>query len=264
MSEPMICVTLRGHTVEEMVRDASRATAAGADLVEVRFDNLYVNPIPQDPIVSTNAEGEEVVEHQPPILEPKPVEDIDVPASLEQLKDAISLPVIISCRNKADCGLFHGDEDARTAVLSAAIGSGVSWIDLEVDMDADARATLVDACGDATKIIASIHGSETPSADDIVAFVEEHKDSGNIVKGCWKTEGHQESLAIFEAAHDCGGEHDVALMGLGPGGDWCRIHAPLLKMNLVYTTLERDYSLAHRGKINVNDLVTAWRILEYQ
>ena len=39
MSLPLICVSLTGCTVDEMVKDAARATAVGADIVEVRLDN---------------------------------------------------------------------------------------------------------------------------------------------------------------------------------------------------------------------------------
>ena len=42
MSLPLICVTLTGCTVDEMVKDAARATAVGADIVEVRLDKLWV------------------------------------------------------------------------------------------------------------------------------------------------------------------------------------------------------------------------------
>ena len=43
MSLPLICVTLTGCTVDEMVKDAARATAVGADIVEVRLDKLWVD-----------------------------------------------------------------------------------------------------------------------------------------------------------------------------------------------------------------------------
>ena len=42
MGLPLICVTLTGCTVDEMVKDAARATAVGADIVEVRLDKLWV------------------------------------------------------------------------------------------------------------------------------------------------------------------------------------------------------------------------------
>ena len=54
---------------------------------------------------------------------------------------------------------------------------------------------------------------------------------------------HSSSLHIFEAAQRLSdAEVQVALMGHGPGGDWTRIHAPLLNQAMVYTTLDRDYS----------------------
>ena len=40
MSRPLVCVTLRGYTVDDVLKDAAVATAAGADLI-VRLDFLW-------------------------------------------------------------------------------------------------------------------------------------------------------------------------------------------------------------------------------
>jgi len=45
MEVPQVCVVLSGHTVDEMLKDATLAMAAGADLVEVRLDNLWVKEL---------------------------------------------------------------------------------------------------------------------------------------------------------------------------------------------------------------------------
>ena len=45
MELPLVCVVLTGCTVDEMLKDASLATAAGADLVEVRLDKLWTREI---------------------------------------------------------------------------------------------------------------------------------------------------------------------------------------------------------------------------
>ncbi len=265
MTGPQICVTLRGHSVGDMIRDASRATAAGADLVEVRFDNLYVNRIEVDPIVITNPDGEETVEKQPPIMEARPIEDVDVEPSIQSLKDGIQIPVIFTCRSTDDNGHFHGDEAARAAILATAIESGVSWVDLEISMSEKVRKGLVKACGDGTSIVASNHMPAAHTAEEIVDYVNANSDAGHIIKCCYLDVDHSSSLHIFEAAHSLSeGETKVALMGHGPGGDWTRIHAPLLKQSLVYTTLARDYSLVKSGQININDLRTAWGVLEYE
>jgi len=265
MTGTEICVSLRGHSVGDMIRDASRATAAGADVVEVRFDNLYVNRIEMDPIVIKNADGEETVEKQPPIMENRPIEEVEVESSIGKLKDGIQIPVIFTCRSTDEGGHFHGDEESRISILNSAIESGVSWVDLEISMASKARKALVKACGDTTSIIASSHLPAASSADEIVEYVNANSDAGSIVKCCYQNVQHADSLHIFEAAFSLSeGETRIALMGQGPGGDWTRIHAPMLNQALVYTTLDRDYSLVKRGQININDLRTAWSVLEYE
>jgi 3-dehydroquinate dehydratase type I len=265
MTEPQICVTLRGHSVGDMIRDASRATAAGADLVEVRFDNLYVNRIEVDPIIFKDANGEETSEKQPPIMENRPIEEIDVASSIESLKDGIQIPVIFTCRSTDEGGYFHGDEKARISILNSAIESEVTWVDIEISMAKKSRNSLVKACGEKTSIIASSHLPAATSSSEIVEYVNDNSDAGDLIKCCYQEIQHAHSLHIFEAANTLSdSDINVALMGNGPGGDWTRIHAPLLKQALVYTTLDRDYSLVKRGHVNINDLRTAWGVLEYE
>ncbi len=265
MTESLICATVRGHSVGDMIRDASRATAAGADMVEVRFDNLFVNRIEIDPVVITNSQGEEITEKQPPVMEQRPIEDISVSESIETLKEGIQIPVVFTCRSSDEGGHFHGEESARLSILQAAIDSGVTWIDLEISIEKKARKKLVDSCGDVTSIIASSHLPAVTSADEIVDFVDANSDAGQIIKCCYTGVEHSSSLHIFEAAERLSdAEVRVALMGHGPGGDWTRIHAPLLKQAMVYTTLDRDYSLVKRGQVNINDLRIAWGVLEYE
>ncbi len=265
MTETLICVTLRGHSVDDMIRDASRATAAGADLVEVRFDNLFVNRIDVDPIVITNADGEEKVERQPPIIENLDVDAVDVMASIESLKQGIQIPVIFTCRSTGEGGYYHGDEKSRIAILQAAIDSEVTWIDLEISIADKSRKGLVKSCGENTSVMASNHLPAATSSEEIVEVVQSNSSAGDMLKFCYMDVDHSTSLHVFEAAHSLSeGDVSVALMGIGPGGDWTRIHAPMLKQPIVYTTLDRDYSLVRRGQINVNDLRTAWDVLEYE
>ncbi len=264
MTLPLVCVSLRGNSVEDIIRDANRATSAEADLVEVRFDNLYITRIKQNPITSVNSDGEEVLIKEPDILEQKTVEDVDVEASIKALKSGIQKAVIFTCRNKQEDGHYPGDEDSRAAILKQAIESGVSWVDLEVNMDSSLRGELVETCGEETQVIASIHSREVPSADEIVSLVEDNADAGAIFKGCWRSPSHSSSLNILEASETLSdSDLRISLMGDGPGGDWSRIHAPQLKQALVYTTLDRDHSLFSKGRININDLKAAWELLEY-
>ena len=74
----------------------------------------------------------------------------------------------------------------------------------------------------------------------------------------------QESLKLVEASWSLKGEgYNFALMGLGPGGDWTRLHAPVLDQSLVYATLQDDFRLGDRGLVNIKDLRNAWILMEY-
>ena len=50
MPNPKICVSLEETTVNAMVEEAARAVIQGADMVEVRFDRLYLTK-PQATVV---------------------------------------------------------------------------------------------------------------------------------------------------------------------------------------------------------------------
>ena len=52
-------------------------------------------------------------------------------------------------------------------------------------------------------------------------------------------------------------------MGLGNGGDWVRLHAPVLGQVMVYATMQNSFRLSDKGLINVRDLRDAWALMEY-
>ncbi len=265
MPVPEVCVTLSGHTVEEMLQDAALATAAAADLVEVRFDHLWVDRVeiePEDP------EGEEERERRPQVpeytYELRPLESIDANSAIETLKAGIRLPVVFACRSESEGGHYPGDEEERLAILRTAIESGVSWIDLEISIEEVARQGLRDLCGERTRIVASTHLPDTPEMSSIVELVESSSDAGDLTKVCVTCSSHHDGLRIFEAAWSIrDSDQPRAMMGVGLGGDWPRIHAPILGQNIVYSTMEQGWHLAKEGRMNLEDLRLAWDLLEY-
>jgi len=258
MALPLICITLEGNDIAYILKKAEMATAEGADLIEVRFDNLYVEPVK---VTAQNADG---VDETSVELVPRSLDSVNVSESIEQLKKGIEMPVLFTCRDRSEGGLFPGDEGARLSILEQAIASGVSWIDLELSIPKKKREKLFAAAIDSgTKVVASVHNMEsTATTDEIIDLVGSSGDSGDIVKICYQTQNHDDALSIFEAAWKLkSSEHKYALMGLGIGGDWARMHAPLLNQSLVFTTLKKGFSLADRGLINVQDLRIAWKML---
>ena len=85
-----------------------------------------------------------------------------------------------------------------------------------------------------------------------------------MVNICYPISGAECALSLFVAARELrDSEFKGSLMGIGSGGDWVRIHAPLLNQNFVYSTMQTGWHLSHSGKINVTDLATAWKLLGY-
>lgn len=258
MTLPMVCITLEGNTVEEILREAELATAEGADIIEVRFDKMYVEPVE---VTAKNADG---IDETSIELVPRSLDSVNISGSIEQLKKGIEKPVLFTCRGRDEGGMFPDDEDLRISILEQAIASGVSWIDLELSIGSDSRDTLFASAKESgATVVASIHNIEaTPTADEMIELVEASHDSGEIIKLCYQTHNHDDALSIFEAAWKLRTEgHRSAIMGLGIGGDWTRMHAPILNQAMVFTTLKRGFSLADKGLINVQDLRIAWKML---
>lgn len=190
---------------------------------------------------------------------------IDLDAALSSFKQGIELPVILTCRPERQGGHYPGDEESRIEVLRTAIKSEVSWVDLEVDISVEERDSLMEIAKGKTQVIASHHSEEAPPpANEIISEIEDYVSYGDVVKMCYPISGSEGALRIFEAAWELrDSEIKASLMGIGSGGDWVRIHAPLLNQNFVYSTMQTGWHLSHSGKINVSDLATAWKLLGY-
>ena len=151
--------------------------------------------------------------------------------------------------------------------MDSAIQSGVPFIDLEIDIDSDERSKLISLAGESTKVIASEHGGAPPPVDEILSQVDEMSSMGSIVKICYRLTTKGGALRVLEAAKAVGDREngpEIALMGTGEGGDWTRIHAPILGSSLVYSTMEDTFEIIRQGRINFEDLYIAWDLLEYE
>ena len=264
MKHPLVCITLRGETAEQVSRDALSAKDIGADLVEVRIDMLWLREerVPIEKGNDDNYGDRNEFSITQNFLD---FEDVDIKTDLETISASIDVPVIFTCRSRDQGGFFPGDESQRTEVLKEAISLNPQWVDLEVSINPGIREEITSIIGKETKIIASIHSNEkTPPPSEIVQDVLDNQELGDIVKACYITKNRTDGLRIFEAAWELkDSEIDSTLMGLGPGGDWSRIHAPLLGQFMVYSTTESGWHLAQQGRINASDLKTAWGLLGY-
>lgn len=264
MSLPLVCATLSGTTVEDMLADAARATAAGADVVEARLDMLYMQRVAVEAEQGRDDVKSKVKRTQTKLVEREAI-DFEIDEVLSLLEAGIELPVILTCRPKRQGGYFPGNEQERCEILRKAIDSGVSWVDLEMDIDEGKRGELASLASGKTQVICSEHFDRQPdSNDEVVSRIREMSEFGDLVKLCYKTGGKRSGLSLFEAAWELKGEGlSYTVMGLGNAGDWTRIHAPILGIGMVYTTSESDPREASSGKINTTELITAWEMLDY-
>ena len=265
MPEPTICVALDSTTVKAMVDEAARASTAGADIVEIRFDRLYLSkPAPVE-VVQEDGETKSVMapESEWAIND---ASSLDAEASIQKLKESIGIPVIFTNRPAREGGFFPGTEEERIEVLKQAVASKVSWIDLETSIEeAEFNALNKSAKKAGCKVIHSSHDiNGTPNSEDIAAYVRERSEGSDMVKFCSTAHSHLDALQIVDAAIDLKGEgHDYSLMAINSGGDWARIHAPVLGVSMVYATLSMEHRISDKGLINVRDLRDAWTLLEY-
>jgi len=260
-----VCVTLSGNTLEEMLEDAALATAAGADLIEVRFDQLWMKKI--EVIEEDTGDEPKKNKRKKWEFQPLPLEHVDVESCIGALKTGITTPYIFTCRPRRQGGNFPGEESGRIAILESAIRSGATYIDLETDIESKDRLKLVDLAGDSTKVIASEHLGAPPSVDEILAQVDKMTTMGSIVKICYRLTTKGGALRVLEAANVVGAREnacEIALMGHGEGGDWTRIHAPVIGSTLVYATMDESFDVIRQGRINFEDLYIAWDLLEYE
>ena len=262
MNQPSVCVTLRGRTSEEMISDAPKALKMGADLLEVRLDFLWTT---EEKIRTTKISDEGDKEKVELLVSQLEFEEIDFQKEIDKISSSIEAPILMVCRPQEQGGFFPSGEDERISVLKSAIGASPSWIDLEIDIPAQEREELVSLAGGQTKVIASFHSLEgVPSTSEITNDICEAQEMGDIVKACYSTSDRKDALRIFESALELKSTgHKYCLMGLGPGGDWARIHAPVLGQGLVFATTESGWHLSQQGRINASDLRMAWEVMEY-
>jgi 3-dehydroquinate dehydratase type I len=265
MTDLRVCVSLESTTVDDMVDEAARANLSGADLVEVRFDRLWLEKPAPDIVEDENGRTREVMSLET-TWAINDLESVGIDAAIDRLFEGIPTDIMFTVRAPDQGGFFPGTEEQRLAILDTVVSrGGIAWVDLEDAIDEDRRASLADAAQKAgIKIVVSNHSSSTPAAAEIQAWVEASKDKGDLVKFCGVISNPSDALQLVEASLSLkDGSVPFAIMGLGSGGDWTRLHAPVMGQSMVYATMRTEYALKDEGRINVRDVRDAWQLLEY-
>lgn len=145
-------------------------------------------------------------------------------------------PVIMTCRRKADGGLFEGNEEERQLLLRTSIAEGAEYVDLEEDVAATIRRF-----GNTKRIISMHDFRQTP--DDLREIHERLSAlDPDVVKLATLANHPYDNIRMLELMRDA----PVATVGLCMGdiGTPSRILAGKFGAPFTYSTFHHERTLA--------------------
>lgn len=185
--------------------------------------------------------------------------DLIESASLKDLLDYSTLPVIVTNRSKHDGGQFKGSDEDRVQSLRDALKSGADYVDIEVSTPREYLQPFLEE-SDSSKIILSYHDfSHTP--EDFNPLYETMCElPGEIVKIVTYARDLSDNLKMFDLLKRAKQEKQK-LIGLCMGdlGEISRILSPLFGGFLTFGSLETGQESA-QGQIPAKTLKDIYRV----
>ena len=199
---------------DDPLKNAIRAVHEGADMIEIRIDLLNPN-LQVDSLHSLHS-------------------------LLEDLKDAIELPIIVTNRMRAEGGGFAGSEEERIKILLAAMEMA-DLVDIELQTESEYRDAVVSrAKENGVSVIISHHDfSETPDRAVMRKILSLCFNSGaDIAKLAVTPHSYLDALHLLEVTLDCASKSKaVCTIGMGEYGVHTRVIAPLYGSVLAYVSV---------------------------
>jgi 3-dehydroquinate dehydratase-1 len=195
--KPLICVPILQKDRKTVLKVASEAINAGADLLELRIDALL---------------------------------DTD-PQSIIHLMEEINYPIIATNRMKEEGGYFMGSEDERTEIL-VEVADHADYVDIELQTDVKYRSRVIQA---SKSTIISYHDfQKTPYLNELLEIVKQEKKLGNMAKFAVMPQNMQDTLNVLEIINR---EDNTIGIAMGKQGRYTRVVAPLLGSPITYASL---------------------------
>lgn len=195
--KPLICVPILQKDRKTVLKVASEAINAGADLVELRIDALL---------------------------------DTD-PQSIIHLMEEIDYPLIATNRMREEGGYFMGSEALRTEIL-VKVADYADYIDIELQTDEQYRSRVIRA---SKSTIISYHDfQKTPYLKELLEIVKREKELGNIAKFAVMPQNMQDTLNVLQVINQTDNTIGIAM---GELGRYTRVVSPLLGSPITYASL---------------------------
>lgn len=176
-----------------------------------------------------------------------------------QVKKLFSLPVktIATCREGK-----YSDAD-RMDILETAVQSGASYLDVELEMPARMKKSLIKLAREkGCKIIISYHNySLTPPLTELKSIINKCRETGgDIVKIACQIVNAEDVANILSLYTF---EKNIIAFGMGLDGLITRIAAPLLGAEFTYAAVDKVNKTA-QGQVTVKEMKSLYRIFGYE
>jgi 3-dehydroquinate dehydratase/shikimate dehydrogenase len=225
-----LAVPISAGSIITADRQIESATAAGAEMLELRTD--YLNELNTDALKSLLARAK-----------------------------ATKLPVIVTCRDKAQGGVGDWPLKLRTQILVEAIKAGADFVDCEYDnfLAPDTQAKLKEALSqhNQARLILSAHNFTGPF-DDLESLYEDMLAAcPQAIPKLVYTAGHiNDCFEAFDLLHKKTGE--VIVLCMGQAGLISRILAKKLGGFLTFASVDHKSATAP-GQITIEQSKNLYR-----
>ncbi|HOW70302.1 MAG TPA: shikimate dehydrogenase [Phycisphaerae bacterium] len=232
-----LCVPLTANTYERMAADIRAATAAQADMIELRLDHLR---------------------------------DHDL-ASLRRLMDAArSFPgeLIVTCRMAEEGGRWDGDESGRVSLMELAGLCGAHYLDFEYEAwrrSANIRQKIglvcdvnTDSSRPRARLILSKHDFERTPDDPASILADIAREPAHVVKLACKANKITDSLLMLEALRASAAVRPTIALSMGEAGILARVLARKWGAVLTFASLEAGQESAP-GQVPVTQMREMYR-----
>jgi 3-dehydroquinate dehydratase/shikimate dehydrogenase len=225
-----LAVPIAAKDIDQAKEQIKSAQAAGAEMVEMRTD--YLTELNTDAL-----------------------------NSLLACAKAAKLPVIVTCRDKAEGGVGNWPLQLRTEILLEAAKAGADFVDCEYDnfllADTGAKLTATLSEHNDTRLILSAHNSTGPF-DDLPALYEDIKAAcPEAIPKLVYTAGHiNDCFEAFDLLHSATGQ--TIILCMGEAGLISRILAKKLGGFLTFACLDEEIATAP-GQVAIEQLKNLYR-----
>jgi 3-dehydroquinate dehydratase-1 len=169
---------------------------------------------------------------------------------VKTIKDKTKKEAIVTCRSKAEGGIFTGSEDQRIEILQTAMDAGFDHIDIEL---ATLEAHQFEK-NDDTKLIISYHNfTETPKYWKLHPIMNKmYKYEPDVVKIATKVKTDNDVHTLFRLIVDKDNDDQWIIVGMGDEGKITRVLSPILGSYLTYAAT--PFSESADGQIQLDEL----------